>query len=74
MQASSQGANARCLDDDGVLIVHIESGISCRHGGMADAMDSKSIVRKDVWVQVPLPALDLKARSSRGAFFSCFIP
>ena len=27
----------------------------CRSGGMADAMDSKSIVRKDVWVRLPPP-------------------
>ena len=27
--------------------------IICRCGGMADATDSKSVVREDVWVQVP---------------------
>ena len=29
----------------------------CRHVGMADETDSKSVVRKGVRVQVPLPAL-----------------
>lgn len=28
-----------------------------RHVGMADDADSKSVGRKPVWVQVPLPAL-----------------
>ena len=28
-----------------------------RGGGMADAMDSKSIVRKGVWVRIPPAAL-----------------
>ena len=27
----------------------------CRGGGMVDATDSKSVVRKGVWVRVPLP-------------------
>ncbi len=27
--------------------------LSCRSGGMADALDSKSSTRKGVWVQVP---------------------
>ncbi len=41
-----------------VLLAARKQFVACmgRHGGMADAMDSKSIVRKDVWVQVPLPA------------------
>lgn len=29
----------------------------CRHVGMADDADSKSVVGNHVWVQVPLPAL-----------------
>jgi hypothetical protein len=33
-----------------------EFGIS-RSGGMADALDSKSSIRKNVWVQVPPPVL-----------------
>lgn len=32
------------------------SADSSRSGGMADAEDSKSFVRKDVWVQIPPPA------------------
>ena len=32
-------------------------------------MDSKSIVRKDVWVQVPLPAETKKAQPAGCAFF-----
>ena len=31
--------------------------VSCRHVGMADEADSKSVVGNHVWVQVPLPAL-----------------
>ena len=27
--------------------------LQCQSGGMADALDSKSSVRKDVWVRVP---------------------
>lgn len=27
----------------------------CRYDGMADISDLKSVVRKGVWVQVPLP-------------------
>ena len=50
--------------------------ISGRHVGMADDADSKSVVREDVRVQVPLPALKepLYGRdhpiSSCGGFFS----
>ena len=32
------------------------AGRTGRIGGMADATDSKSVVREDVWVQVPHPA------------------
>ena len=32
--------------------------VSCRHVGMADEADSKSVVGNHVWVQVPLPAPD----------------
>ena len=31
--------------------------VRCRHVGMADEADSKSVVGNHVWVQVPLPAL-----------------
>ena len=31
--------------------------VACRSGGMADARDSKSRVRKGVWVRLPPPAL-----------------
>jgi len=37
----------------------------CRSGGMADALDSKSSVRKDVWVQVPPPAFLSLSSSER---------
>ncbi len=37
-----------------------------RHVGMADDADSKSVGRKPVWVQVPLPALFAKPRKSKG--------
>src|SRR6266852_4541999 len=40
---------------------------SCRRGGMADALDSKSSDRKIVWVQPPPPALPFF--SSELAFF-----
>ena len=36
-----------------------------RHVGMADDADSKSVGRKPVWVQVPLPALFAKPRKSK---------
>ena len=32
--------------------------LNCRSGGMADAMDSKSIVLNGVWVRVPPSALE----------------
>jgi hypothetical protein len=37
------------------------------HGGMVDAVDSKSTVRKDVGVQVPLPADFISLRDWREA-------
>ena len=39
--------------------------VRCRHVGMADDADSKSVGRKPVWVQVPLPALFAKPRKSK---------
>lgn len=36
-----------------------------RHVGMADDADSKSVGRKPMWVQVPLPALFAKPRKSK---------
>ncbi len=39
-------------------VVFLESVLfTGRSGEMADATDSKSVVRKDVWVQVPPPVL-----------------
>ena len=35
--------------------------VSCRHVGMADEADSKSVVGNHVWVQVPLPAVKREA-------------
>lgn len=36
----------------GIVLVN-----SCRSGGMADTMDSKSIVSNDMWVRLPPPVL-----------------
>ena len=41
--------------------------VSCRHVGMADEADSKSVVGNHVWVQVPLPAV--KHYALHSAFF-----
>ena len=40
----------------------------CRSGGMADAMDSKSIVRKDVRVRVPPSVLSSLTTICEGFF------
>ena len=37
--------------------VRILLGVQCRDGGMADPVDSKSTVRKDMRVRLPLSAL-----------------
>ena len=42
---------------DGVVFLQSVRTSRCRSGEMADATDSKSVVRKDVWVQVPPPVL-----------------
>src|SRR5690348_13762500 len=45
---------------------------SCRSGGMADALDSKSSMGNHVWVQVPPPVLQMRkglAKISRESFF-----
>ena len=41
---------------------------------MADAMDSKSIVRKDVWVRLPPPVSSSLAVLARDFFCSINIP
>lgn len=56
-----------------VLKKHLPKYVSCdkiisvvsRRVGMADDADSKSVGRKPVWVQVPLPALFAKPRKSK---------
>ena len=35
-----------------------------RHVGMADDADSKSVVGNHVWVQVPLPAVNLRSQNA----------
>ena len=47
-----------------ISAVGIQPKIS-RCVGMADDADSKSVGRKPVWVQVPLPALFAKPRKSK---------
>ena len=49
--------------------------VSCRHVGMADEADSKSVVGNHVWVQVPLPALKREAlfnKKNRAFYYACF--
>ena len=46
-----------CCDIFKKLYVSTDAVI-CRHVGMADDADSKSVVGNHVWVQVPLPALN----------------
>ena len=38
----------------GVTLNRLAEVCSCPNGGMADASDLKSVVRKDVWVRIPL--------------------
>src|ERR1700749_1638919 len=40
-----------------MILRGVINSLSSRSGGMADATDSKSVVRKGVWVQVPPPVL-----------------
>ena len=54
------------LDKVGFRDILIDN--SCRSGGMADAMDSKSIVRKVVWVRLPPPVSKAFAVICKGFF------
>ena len=45
------------LYDIVIKLYVIRGAAVCRHVGMADDADSKSVVGNHVWVQVPLPAL-----------------
>ena len=46
------------------------ASLSCRHDGMADVTDSKSVGSNTVWVQVPLPAPKKASRALvLGAFY-----
>ncbi len=48
------------LYDIVIKLYVIRGTVACRHVGMADDADSKSVVGNHVWVQVPLPALKVK--------------
>ena len=48
------------LYDIVIKLYVIRGAAVCRHVGMADDADSKSVVGNHVWVQVPLPALKVK--------------
>ena len=48
-----------------IIVIEYCLFVRRRHVGMADDADSKSVGRKPVWVQVPLPALFAKPRKSK---------
>lgn len=48
-----------------IIVIEYCLLVKRRHVGMADDADSKSVGRKPVWVQVPLPALFAKPRKSK---------
>lgn len=48
-----------------IIVIKYYLFVRRRHVGMADDADSKSVGRKPVWVQVPLPALFAKPRKSK---------
>ena len=47
--------NFSCMKS--IIVIEYCLFVRRRHVGMADDADSKSVGRKPVWVQVPLPAL-----------------
>ena len=55
--------NFSCMKS--IIVIEYCLFVRRRHVGMADDADSKSVGRKPVWVQVPLPALFAKPRKSK---------
>ena len=55
--------NFSCMKS--IIVIKYCLFVRRRHVGMADDADSKSVGRKPVWVQVPLPALFAKPRKSK---------
>ena len=56
-QMCRQAAACRVVRGACCTLLRCYSIRTCRSGGMADALDSKSSVLRDVWVQLPPPVL-----------------
>ena len=55
--------NFSCMKS--IIVIEYCLFVRRRHVGMADDADSKSVGRKPVWAQVPLPARVAKPRKSK---------